>query len=75
MWDFSQGKNTNENIDNYPWMNKNDIEMSSNYKNNKETNNAVTSDDKTVAIKNTASLYKTMEEYNIPDFKIDGYKK
>jgi len=54
---------------------KNDNKMSLNYKNNEETNDIVTSDDKTIVTKHTASSYEIMEEYNILDFKIDEYKK
>ena len=53
MGDSPQGKNTNENIDRHLWMNKNNIEMSSNYENNKDTNDTVISDNETVVTKNT----------------------
>ena len=75
MGDSPQGKNTNENINNYPKMNENDNKMSLNHENNKETNDTVTSNDETVAAKNTALLYEIMEKYNILDFEKDEDKK
>ena len=56
-------------------MNKNNDEISSNHENNEETNDTVISDNETVVTKNTVSSYEIVEEYNIPDFEMEEYKK